>query len=82
MWMSTGNRQNFVILYPSLSVYSLDADDLNISIVSLLKQHTMEEGEDFSLCGKAAVTEANLSRLKTFKVKSLYKQIIKYNLHY
>lgn len=28
--------------------------------VSLLKQQTMEEGQEFSLCGKAAVTEANL----------------------
>lgn len=29
-------------------------------------QPTMEEGQGFSLCGKAAVTEANLSKLKTF----------------
>ncbi len=37
-----------------------------MTFVSLFKQHTMDEGEDFSLCGKAAVTEANLSKCKTY----------------
>lgn len=42
-----------------------------IASMSLLTQHTMEEGQNFSLCGKAAVTELNLSKSEYTESKQL-----------
>lgn len=55
-------------------VILVDAE-FNFSVLSLFKQHIMEEGQDFVLSGKAAITEANLSKSSQVQYEETVKSL-------